>query len=95
MAVKRSRAAVAYISPPVINWQQIISDLHRHGCSQYRIAQHLGVGHSTARAWLHPKSDIGYGFGRALIRLHARYCGAAMTFQRLTEAEDCAYISPA
>jgi hypothetical protein len=76
-----------HILPPQINWRQVLDDLRAHGCSGYRVAQEIGVGWSTVQAWKGIKEDIGYGYGRALIRLHSKYCGSAMTVRRLTEGE--------
>lgn len=94
---QRSRAASQEppIDPPRIDWQQLLADLKQHGCSLYRIATVLGVKYSTAQRWRRPREDIGYGYGRALIWMHARHCGAGLTLQRLTEAEDSAYTSRA
>jgi hypothetical protein len=93
----RSRAPLPEIDPPRINWSRIISDLLNAKCPKYRIAAHIGVGVSTVQTWqrLPINSDIRYGFGRALLRLHSRYCGAALTLQRISEGDDRAYISPA
>lgn len=73
--------------PPMIYWRQILDDLRDYGCSGYKVAQEIGVGWSTVQGWRKCKEDIGHGFGRALLRLHARYCGAALTIQRQYEAE--------
>jgi len=81
------------VKPPRINWQQIIADLRANGCSLHRVATHIGVEYSTAQRWRRPRADLGYGYGRALLRLHSRYCGAALTLQRLTEADDGAYTA--
>jgi hypothetical protein len=92
-----SRAASPDVDPPRIGWALIVRDLLAAGCSKYRIAAALGVSISTVQVWarISASSDIRYGYGRALIRLHSRYCGAALTFQRITEAEADAYNSPA
>jgi hypothetical protein len=79
---------------PRINWRQLLADLKVHGCSGYRVTVELGVGWSTVQSWRRMKDDPGYGYGRALILLHSRHCGAALTFQRLTEADIAAYNSP-
>lgn len=74
-------------NPPHVRWVLILEDLRDNGCSGYRVADKLQVGWSTVQGWRGVKGDIGYGYGRALLRLHSSYCGAALTFQRLTEAE--------
>lgn len=77
------------IYPPKIDWKQVLIDLRDHGCSGYRVAKTLEIQWSTVHYWIHCRKppELGYGLGRALLRLHARYCGAAMTTRRLTEAE--------
>lgn len=75
------------VATPQISWVQILDDLRGHGYSGYRVALAIGVGRSTVQGWREAKGDIGYGYGIALMRLHAKACGWSMTFQRLTEAE--------
>lgn len=77
------------ILPPKVDWAQIMADLHNHGCTAYRVAITLAVADCTARNWM-KGGEPGYGYGRALIRLHSAYCGAALTTLRLTEAEQVA-----
>ena len=72
---------------PKMNWNRVISDLNDAGCSCYRLGQILGVGWSTVQSWRDVKGDVGYGNGRALLRIHAEYCGAALTTKRQLEAE--------
>jgi hypothetical protein len=77
------------IFPPKIDWRQILSDLRDHGCTGYRVAIALGTGWSTVQRW-GEGAEPGYGYGRALLRLHAAYCGAAMTLKRQIEGENAA-----
>ena len=93
--IHASRARPTELDPPRINWPQIISDLLLAGCSKYRIAASLGVLVSNVQHWQKTPNDIRYGYGRALLRLHARICGAALTTRRITEADQRAYTSPA
>lgn len=79
--------AEAQVKPPQIAWRCLLNDLRANGCSGYRVAQEIGVGWSTVQGWRECKEDIGYGYGRALLRLHAKYCGAALTVQRQYESE--------
>lgn len=83
----KEMAYEAVLEAPSVNWPQILDDLRDAGCSGYRVAQRLAVEWSTVQSWRECKGDIRYGKGRALLRLHSEYCGAGMTFQRLTEAE--------
>lgn len=77
------------IVTPKVDWSQIMVDLHDNGCTAYRVALILCVADCTARNWI-KGGEPGYGYGRALIRLHSAYCGAALTTLRLTEAEQTA-----
>lgn len=61
-------------------------DLHNRGCTAYRVALMLAVAETTARNWV-KGGEPGYGYGRALLRLHSAFCGAGLTAQRLQEAE--------
>lgn len=71
-----------------VKWCVILDDLRDAGCSGYRVAEKLGVGWSTVQGWRDATSDIGHGYGRALLHLHAAYCGSGMTFKRLWEGQD-------
>lgn len=77
---------------PRVDWKLILADLRDRGCTGYRVAQALGVQWSTVHYWLHAEKppELKYGLGRALLRLHAAYCGAAMTTRRHMEAEKAA-----
>lgn len=69
-----------------VEWRQVLDDLRGAGCSGYRVAQLMGVGWSTVQSWRECKEDIGYGYGAALLKIHAEYCGQPLTSQRLNEA---------
>lgn len=87
---KRHKTTVyVTIVQPKVDWAQIMMDLHNHGCSVYRVALTLCVDDCTARNWSRglKGGEPGYGYGRALIRLHSAYCGAALTTRRLAEAD--------
>lgn len=77
------------IYPPKIDWKLILEDLRDHGCSGYRVAKVLDVQWSSVHYWIHCRKppELDYGIGRALLLLHARYCGAALTLRRQAEAE--------
>lgn len=74
------------IIPPRIKWSQIMEDLDNNGCTAFRVARSLGVADCTARNWA-KKGEPGYGYGRALLRLHSAYCGAGLTTLRVHEGE--------
>lgn len=76
-----------YVYAPKINWKAILQDLDERNTTLYRVSIILGVSPSTAQRWRDVKGDIGYGYGRALLRLHAKVCGAGLTFQRMAESE--------
>jgi hypothetical protein len=77
---------VELFRPPKVDWTQIIQDLANKGCSSYRIGLTLNVADCTVRNW-RKGGEPGYGKGRALLRLHSSYCGAALTTLRVTEGE--------
>ena len=74
------------IPPPRMDWTQIMVDLHNAGCTAYRVHLVLGVAGTTVRNWV-KGGEPGYGYGRALLRLHARVCGAGLTTKRMAEAD--------
>lgn len=74
------------IPSPKVDWAQIMVDLHNRGCTAYRVALTLAVAYATAKNWT-KGGEPGYGYGRALLRLHSAFCGAGLTAQRLNEAE--------
>lgn len=78
--------AMDIINPPEVKWAQVMADLLQHGCTPYRVALTIGVAETTVRNW-RKGGEPGYGYGRALLRLHSAYCGAALTTLRLTQAE--------
>lgn len=79
-------AAVAeYVYPLVMPWGAIVDDLYRRGYTDYRIGQILGVDAATVGAW-HKGSEPRHSFGEALIELHTKVCGEALTKERLKEA---------
>jgi hypothetical protein len=82
------------IFPPRISWAVIMADLNANGCSTYRVSLCLGVHPSTAQHW-GEGGEPGYGLGRALLRLHAMCCGAALTARRQSEGEQAAKLAPA
>lgn len=84
LSVRRGTAEPLY--PPKMDWAQIMMDLHNAGCTSYRVHRILGAAECTTQNWA-KGGEPGYGYGRALLRLHSRYCGAAATTARCMEAE--------
>jgi hypothetical protein len=78
--------SLGWVPRPKIKWGRILADLREAGCSCYRVSQEMGVALSTVVYWRQCE-DIGYANGRGLLRLHAKYCGAGLTFQREAEAD--------
>lgn len=77
----RPRLRSERIPIPRLDWAQIMVDLHNAGCSANRVASHLGAAQCTAYNWV-KGGEPKYGYGRALLRLHAQYCGASITILR-------------
>lgn len=74
------------IAPPKIDWAQVMVDLYNAGCKTTRVARLIGSSFCAADNWA-KGGEPGYGYGRALLRLHASVCGAALTTRRCNEAE--------
>jgi hypothetical protein len=65
--------AVENLDEPPVEWTRILDDLNAAGFSDYKIALTLGCDSSTVSGW-HKGSEPRYGYGAALLRLHARAC---------------------
>lgn len=77
----RGKLKVEKIPVPKIDWGQIMVDLYNAKCPANRVATHIGVAGCTANNWL-KGGEPKYGAARALLRLHASYCGSALTILR-------------
>lgn len=55
-----------------------MAELKAVGCSRYRVGKELKVADATAKNWS-LGGEPGYALGRALLRLHAEWRGAAAT----------------
>jgi hypothetical protein len=75
-----------YVAPPKMDWAQIMRDLSDRGTSIYRVSLILCVSDAVARNWS-KGGEPGYGYGRALLRLHSMVCGSALTTLRCSEGE--------
>lgn len=77
------------IFPPKIDWRQVLTDLRDNGCTGYRVATLIGSSWCAVQNWRdNPQAEPGYGYGRALLRLHAQFCGAALTMRRQVEGDE-------
>jgi hypothetical protein len=82
----RPRLLLEPVYAPEIDWAQVMIDLYDRGCNAHRVSIILGVSPCTSRNWM-KGGEPGYGNGRALLRLHSRMCGSALTIARCEEAE--------
>lgn len=78
--------AINPIPPPRIDWTQVMVDLHNAGCCSHRASKLIGASHAAALNWV-KGGEPGHGYGEALLRLHASFCGAGLTTRRQHEAE--------
>lgn len=60
-----------YIQP--VDWKRILDEINAVGFSDYKVAMILGADSSTVGGW-HKGSEPRYGYGAALLRLHAKVC---------------------
>ncbi len=74
------------IYPRKVNWTQIIQDMRHAGMIYSAQATALGKEWSTFQRWM-DGSELKYGDGTALLRLHMTVCGEDLTIKRLTEVE--------
>lgn len=76
------------VTPPArLNWRDVMEDLSGAGITAYRIAEMFEIERSTVQRWGELTTDMGFGYGRALLALHSTHCGLDRTLQRLTEAQ--------
>jgi len=75
-----------YVYPRIINWVQITRDIAEHGLNYNGICTCLGATWSTVQRW-RTGSEPSHSKGSALLLIHAKYCGAELTKQRVSEAE--------
>lgn len=77
----RPRAKCDVITPVRIDWAQVMRDLKERGCSTLRAAKSIKASQCAAQNWA-KGGEPGYAYGRALLLLHSRYCGAGLTIAR-------------
>ena len=82
----RPRILIQYIFGPKLNWSQVMVDLNDAGWTVNRVSTAIGVSYCAAYNWM-KGGEPGYGYGRALLRLHAQVCGAALTTRRQHEGD--------
>lgn len=76
-----------YAYPKILPWDQIFKDLYDAGKTPSDISELIGVKWSTLARWrqgTEPKDS----YARAILTIHARYCGESLTEIRLSEAVD-------
>jgi hypothetical protein len=71
------------IYPPKVDWAQIMVDLYNHGCTKNRAAKIVGASVCAATNWT-KGGQPGHAYGEALLILHGRFCGEALTKLRLS-----------
>lgn len=75
----------------LVDWPRVLLDLHTAGTQNYHVAIMFHVKPSVVQGWKNSHSDIGYGYGRALLALHMQVCGQELTVQRIDEAKVVAH----
>jgi hypothetical protein len=65
--------AAEYVYQERVHWGRILDELNAQGFSDYKVALILGADSSTVGAW-HKGSEPRYGYGAALLNLHAKVC---------------------
>ena len=84
---KRGRPKLlVVVLPPRIDWSQVMIDLYNSGVCAHRVSKLIGSSHAAAMNW-EKGGEPGHAYGVALLRLHASFCGAALTTRRQVEAE--------
>ena len=72
------------VYPIEIHWPTIIKDICNSGVTPYRQAQTIDCEWSTFQRWQHGSQPL-FKNGHALLILHSRTCGIALTQKRLEE----------
>lgn len=65
--------ASEYVYEEPVAWRHILDDLNAAGFSDYKVAMILGADSATVSGW-RKGSEPRYGYGAALLRLHAKVC---------------------
>lgn len=74
------------VFPPRVDWAVIMTDLTQVGWGPYRVSLCLGAALSTVQNWAEG-GEPRYGYGDALLRLHALVCGRELAEKRQSEAK--------
>ena len=75
-------ASSDYVIPVKLNWPAVLDDLKNAGISGYKVSVLLDVSPGTIYYWRSGQRDPQYAIGSALLTLHSRYCGEALTKER-------------
>lgn len=76
------------VYPLKIHWPTIIDDMRERGISPYRQAKTISCEWSTFQRWKNGSQPL-FANGHALLILHSKICGIALTQQRLFEFGNC------
>jgi len=74
-----------YVTPMVMPWREVLADLDRAGKNIAAISELTGIPETTVKRYL-TGSEPKHSVAIALLRIHTRYCGDRMTYQRVTES---------
>ena len=70
----------------VVDWRGVLADLRAAGVSGYRLTEILLTSRSTVQGW-EEGCEPRHSYGMAILEVHAHFCGAARTHQRLEQAK--------
>ena len=81
----RSDLSNEYIYPRVIDWNQVVEDIHAAGLNYFGITRVLGVSWGCLQGWRRGHEPR-HSTGSSLLLIHAKLCGPDLTQQRVNEA---------
>ncbi|SDQ29458.1 hypothetical protein [Paraburkholderia tuberum] len=68
-----------------VHWLDVLADLRATGVSGYRLTNIMLTSRSTVQSW-EKGSEPSHSYGIAILEVHTRFCGEALTAQRVREA---------
>lgn len=80
------------VFPPRVKWAVVMIDLTAAGWGPYRVSLCLGAALSTVQNWAEG-AEPRYGYGDALLRLHAMVCGPELALKRRLESTDPSVVA--
>ena len=75
-----------YVYPRRVNWVQVIEDIREAGLNYSQMCKLGGFNWSTFQRW-REGAELKHSDGSCMLQLHTKYCGTALTKQRVLEAE--------